>query len=99
MALFDELKRGTPYWGARHPMTDPVNYLPRVTIPALMINGRNDHLFLYENSQKRMLELLGTPDDQKRLKVYDEGHFDFPRNQVALEVSDCFDKYLSAADR
>lgn len=88
---------GTPYWGANHPMADPVNYLPRVTIPALMINGRYDHLFLHENSQKRMFELLGAPADQKRLSVYDEGHFDFPRNQVALEVSDWFDKYMSPA--
>ncbi len=86
---------GTPYWGAAHPMADTVNYLPRITMPVLMINGRYDHLFLYENSQKRMYELLGTAEEDKRHKVYDEGHFDFPRNQVALEVSDWFDKYLS----
>ena len=33
---------GAPYWDAPHPMYDSVNYLPRVTLPVLMINGRHD---------------------------------------------------------
>jgi dienelactone hydrolase len=85
---------GAPYWQAPHPMYDPINYFPRVTLPVMMINGRYDHLFLYENSQLRMLELLGTPDEHKKHLVFEEGHFDFPRNTVAREVSDWLDTYL-----
>lgn len=76
-------------------MYDPVNYLPRVLQPVLMINGRHDHVFPYENSQRRMLELLGTPGENKTHLVFEQGHFDFPRNTVAREVSDWFDRHLA----
>ena len=85
---------GAPYWPQAHPMYDPNNYFPRMTLPVLMINGRNDHLFLYENSQKRMFEQLGAPASDKKHIVYDSGHIDFPPNSVAREVSDFFDDYL-----
>ena len=85
---------GAPYWDPPHPMYDPINYMPRVTQPVLMINGRHDHLFLYEHSQLRMLELLGAPAEHKKHLVFEEGHFDFPRNTVAREVSNWFDKYM-----
>jgi dipeptidyl aminopeptidase/acylaminoacyl peptidase len=71
-----------------------VNYYPRVMQPVLMINGRHDHLFTYENSQRHMFNLLGAPEEDKVHLVFEEGHFDFPRNTVAREVSDWFDKYL-----
>ena len=77
-----------------HPMLDPINYASHVTLPVLMINGRYDHLYLYENSQKRLFDLLGTPAADKRHLLFDKGHFDFPRHQVAREVSDWFDRYL-----
>jgi len=85
---------GAPYWPQPHPMYDPNNYFPRMTLPVLMINGRNDHLFLHENSQVRMFEQLGTPAGDKKHIVYDSGHIDFPRNSVAREISDFFDEYL-----
>ncbi|MEZ5561291.1 MAG: dienelactone hydrolase family protein [Pseudomonadales bacterium] len=80
-----------------HPMIDQVNYAPRVTLPVLMINGRNDHLFLYEASQKRLFDLLGTPAADKRHVLFDTGHFEFPRYQVGREVTDWFDRYLGPA--
>jgi dienelactone hydrolase len=77
-----------------HPMIDAINYAPRVTLPLLMINGRNDHIFLHEPSQKRLFDLLGTPAADKRLTMFDMGHFEFPSNQVGREVTDWFDRYL-----
>jgi pimeloyl-ACP methyl ester carboxylesterase len=85
---------GAPYWDFLDPLADPVNFLPRVMQPALLINGRYDHLFTYENSQRHMLELLGASDENKRHLVFEEGHFDFPRNTVAREVSNWLDQYL-----
>lgn len=79
---------------AVHPMANAVNYLPRIRIPMLMVNGRYDHLFRYEQSQKPMFELLGTPANDKTHIVYDVGHFAFPSNSVAMDISDWLDKHL-----
>ncbi|MFK7828747.1 MAG: SUMF1/EgtB/PvdO family nonheme iron enzyme [Congregibacter sp.] len=100
LAIEDRIKAlvlisgGTPYWDYSDPMADPINYYPRVMQPALLINGRYDHLFTYENSQLYMLELLGAAEEHKRHLVFEEGHFDFPRNTVSREVSDWLDTYL-----
>ena len=36
---------------------------------------------------------------RKQLLLFDKGHFDFQRNQVAVEVSDWFDRYLEPTER
>ena len=77
-------------------MLDSATSLARIRIPVLMINGRFDHLFLLESSQKPMFELLGTPAAQKRLILYDVGHVGFPSNSIASDIGDWFDRYLGA---
>jgi len=75
-------------------MDDAVNYAPRIHCPMLMINGSYDSLFPQDLSQRRLFELLGSADADKRHVVYEVGHFYYPRNQVLKEVSDWFDRYL-----
>ncbi len=75
-------------------MIDPINYAPRITLPVMMINGRFDHYYPYEQSQKRMFDLLGTPAKQKSHVLYDVGHFEFPSNSTAANISDWLDQYL-----
>jgi formylglycine-generating enzyme required for sulfatase activity/DNA-binding winged helix-turn-helix (wHTH) protein/dienelactone hydrolase len=77
-----------------HPMIDLINYAPRITIPVLMLSGRYDHIYPYEQSQKRTFELLGTPAGKKQQIAYDTGHFTLPPNRVAADVTDWFDRYL-----
>lgn len=77
-----------------HPMSDAINYAPRIRVPVLMVNGRYDHIFLYEQSQKPMFDLLGAPASEKEHLVFDVGHFAFPSNSIAADISDWFDKYL-----
>ncbi len=77
-----------------HPMDDAVNYAPRIRCPMLMINGSYDSVFPSDISQRRLFELLGSPDGDKRHVVYEVGHFDYPRNQVLKEISDWYDRYL-----
>jgi formylglycine-generating enzyme required for sulfatase activity/DNA-binding winged helix-turn-helix (wHTH) protein/dienelactone hydrolase len=77
-----------------HPMIDLINYAPRVSIPVLMLSGRYDHIYPYEQSQKRTFELLGTPAGKKQQIAYDTGHFTLPPNRVAADVTDWFDRYL-----
>jgi eukaryotic-like serine/threonine-protein kinase len=76
------------------PMSDAVHYAPRIHCPVLMINGRYDTVYPYELSQLRMFELLGSRAADKRQILYDGGHFAFPRNLLAKEMTDWFDKYL-----
>ncbi len=80
--------------GRIHPMADAVNYAPRIHCPVLMINGRYDNVFPYELSQARLFDLLGSPPDAKKHILHDVGHFAYPRNQTAREVSDWFDAHL-----
>ncbi|HXI20775.1 MAG TPA: SUMF1/EgtB/PvdO family nonheme iron enzyme, partial [Gemmatimonadales bacterium] len=74
------------------PEVDPVNYLPRIQIPTLMLNGRYDFYFPIETSQKPMFRLLGTPSDQKRYVIEDGSHF-VPRDKLIRETLDWLDRY------
>ena len=75
------------------PEVDPVNYLPRIKIPVLMLNGEYDHYFPVETSQRPMFRLLGTPPDRKRQVISPGGHF-VPRTQLVQETLDWLDRYL-----
>jgi pimeloyl-ACP methyl ester carboxylesterase len=74
------------------PEVDPVNFLPRVRVPTLMINGRYDFFFPVETSQIPMLRLLGTPADQKRHVIEEGSHF-VPRVRMIRETLAWLDKY------
>jgi hypothetical protein len=58
-----------------------------------MLNGRYDHYYPVEISQKPMFEGLGTPVDDKRLVIYDVGHIT-PRIQLVGETLAWLDRYL-----
>ncbi|PYT62078.1 MAG: hypothetical protein DMG35_08290 [Acidobacteria bacterium] len=74
------------------PEVDEVNFAPRVTMPTLMVNGRYDHFFPYEKSQKVMFQLLGTPAKDKRHAVFEAGHIP-PHDQMIKEILDWLDRY------
>ena len=75
------------------PEVDQINFITRVKIPTLMLNGKYDHYFPMESSQKPFFDLLGTPDEHKRQYIYDAGHF-VPREQHIKETLDWLDRYL-----
>lgn len=75
------------------PEADQVNFLPRVTQPILMLNGKHDMFFPVETSQKPMFDFLGTPKDQKQIIIFDAGHL-VPKAGLAKETLAWFDKYL-----
>ena len=66
---------------------EPINFLPRVKHPVLMLNGSYDFFFPIETSQRPFFEMLGTPADRKRWVVYDGGH-NVPREQLISETLD-----------
>ena len=72
------------------------NYLPRITQPVLMLNGRYD-IDSTPASQQALSGLLGTPADQKRHVLFEAGHGNLPRFQVEKETLQWFERHLRAA--
>ena len=75
------------------PEVDAINFLPRMTLPTLVLSGRYDYNFRDEQSSLPFFNLLGAPPDQKRRVLYDTGH-NLPFNEAVKETLDWFDRYL-----
>jgi hypothetical protein len=80
------------------PEVDVFNYLPRVNIPVLMLNGRNDQFYPIETSQKPMFDFLGSPKNEKELLIYPGGHF-APRTELIKETLRWMDQYLGPVQK
>jgi dienelactone hydrolase len=76
------------------PEVDAWNFAPRVKIPVLMLNGRDDFRFPLETSQRPLFRLLGTPEKDKRHVLYDGGHDVAIRLDLIKEALDWLDRYL-----
>jgi dienelactone hydrolase len=74
-----------------NPAGDPFNYVTRVKIPTLMLNGKYDVIFQYEAAVKPMYDLLGTP--HKDLILCESDHH-IPKNDLIRESLKWLDKYL-----
>ncbi|HSE39312.1 MAG TPA: prolyl oligopeptidase family serine peptidase, partial [Acidobacteriota bacterium] len=75
---------------------DPINFVPRIRIPVLMINGKYDSNYPVESSQKPMFRLLETPETNKVHLLFETGHTS-PRSDVVKIVLDWLDRYLGPA--
>ncbi|MGD9344963.1 MAG: protein kinase [Candidatus Aminicenantes bacterium] len=80
------------------PEVHPIHYVTRVKTPTLMLNGKYDANFAYETSSKPLYDLLGTPDEDKELKLYDTDHIP-PLNESIKEILAWLDKYLGPVKR
>ncbi|HEX6315721.1 MAG TPA: SUMF1/EgtB/PvdO family nonheme iron enzyme, partial [Gemmatimonadaceae bacterium] len=80
------------------PEEDPVNFLPRIRIPVLMLSGRYDSAFPYETSQLPFYRLLGSAPDEKKQIMFDGGHF-LLRTAVMSETLKWLDRYLGPVAR
>jgi len=56
------------------PEVEPINFLPRIKTPVLMLSGKYDFFFPYETSQIPFYTLLGTPKEHKKMFTYQFGH-------------------------
>jgi dipeptidyl aminopeptidase/acylaminoacyl peptidase len=52
--------------------TEPGNFAPRIKVPVLMVNGREDFTFPFKFSQEPMYRLLGSAD--KKHILHPGGH-------------------------
>jgi dienelactone hydrolase len=83
---------GLPVARAR-PEVDPLNFLPRVRLPVLMLSGKLDPYYPVETSQRPFMELLGTPAQHKRHFIAEGGH-NVPRADLIRESLNWLDRYL-----
>jgi formylglycine-generating enzyme required for sulfatase activity/dienelactone hydrolase len=86
------LEAGGVYLQKSLPEVDQINFLPRMTSPVLMLNGRYDPIFPVALSQG-MFRLLGTPREDKRQVIYESGH-NAPRTEMIKETLAWLDRYL-----
>lgn len=75
------------------------NYLPRVTLPVLLVTGRDDFVFEYERAQVPYFELLGTPAEKKRHVVIDGGHIPPHHLEAVREMLAWLDRWLGPVHR
>lgn len=76
------------------PEVEEINYVTRVRIPTLMLNGKYDyHAFPLETSSRPMFNLLGTPREDKRQIIYDSDH-SLPASEYIRDTLGWLDRYL-----
>ncbi|CAN5672251.1 hypothetical protein BH18ACI5_BH18ACI5_09800 [soil metagenome] len=75
------------------PETQTVNFMPRITVPVLIVNGRDDFA-VSTRDQQRFHDLLGTAADRKQSVRLEGGHVPSDMNAFFRVVLNWFDKYL-----
>jgi hypothetical protein len=90
--------QGAGIWHVSAPEIDPLNYAPRVRMPTLMLNALYDFELPVETAQRPLFELLGTPAQHKRHRVFESGH-SIPVDDVAGEILPWLDRYLGSVAR
>jgi class 3 adenylate cyclase/formylglycine-generating enzyme required for sulfatase activity len=99
-AVDDRIKANIFYAGGiavrGRPEADMTYFLPRVTIPTLMINGRFDSLFGLD-AILGMYDLLGTVEDEKKLILFESDHL-APMADVISESTLWLDQHFGEVD-
>ena len=77
------------------PAVDGWNFASRLQTPVLMMNGKDDFIFPFEASQLPLFRLLGTPEKDKKHRLY-RGRPCNPvtRLEMVKEVLDSLNSYL-----
>jgi dienelactone hydrolase len=80
------------------PESNELNYVPRIRIPVLMLNGRYDGLFDLDMNVRPFFDHLGTPVKDKRLCVYETGHY-VSKSDMIRETLGWLDKYFGPVNQ
>jgi hypothetical protein len=73
---------------------DPYEVRSRVTTPVLVLSGRYDFVCVLEPTVLPLFHLLGTPEKDKQLKIYERGHALFDGLEVFKDRFLWLDRYL-----
>jgi eukaryotic-like serine/threonine-protein kinase len=86
---------GGYFLDAPPPGGDQADFAPRLKLPVLMVNGKDDYVFSVARSQNPLFRMLGTPEADKRHVVLDTPHdVTEERPRLVKAVLDWLDKYL-----
>ena len=101
LAIEKRIKTGIVYAfgvlsNGEYPEMDQISYLPRVTIPMLMLNGKYDFDFTLR-TQQAYFDFLGTPGKDKKWIAYDFVH-GAPYSELVNEALPWLDKYLGPVE-
>lgn len=79
---------------------EPLNHAPRVKMPVLMINGKEDFVFPYETSQLPMFRFMHSGNSKTEHRVYPGGHglLGLFRQQIRADVLEWLDQYLGPVE-
>jgi formylglycine-generating enzyme required for sulfatase activity/dienelactone hydrolase len=77
-----------------NPQNDPNVFWARVRQPILIINGRYDPIRPHQFVLGPLLELLATPDDDKKAILYESGHWPLPRHAMMRDTNAWLDRHL-----
>jgi len=78
------------------PESDTFNFVTRVQMPVLMINGEYDTIAPKATSGLPLYEWLGTAPEHKKMYLAPSSHF-MPKDVLIRETLDWFDRYLGEA--
>lgn len=76
------------------PEIHQVDYLARVTLPVLLVTGRNDLTMSFEQAQRPFFEHLATPDPDKDHIALDSGHLPPGYVELARHLVRWTDRWL-----
>ena len=82
----------------KFPEATESNYVSYVKIPVLMLNGKYDFVFPYESTVIPMFDLLGTPQQHKKLVTYETSHY-VPKSEIIKETLNWLDKYFGPVNK
>ncbi len=82
----------------RPPESIPLNFMPRSTVPVLMLNGRDDFTAPVETMIRPMFAFQGAPPEHKELVILDGGHIPDSPIGFVREALDWFDRYLGPVE-
>jgi len=74
------------------------SFVPRIKIPTLMLNGKYDSIFPYDLFIEPMYQLLGTPEADKKLVLFDSDHIP-PKEGMVTETLNWLDIYLGKVNK
>jgi eukaryotic-like serine/threonine-protein kinase len=80
--------------GERPGDLQPHNYLPRIDVPTLLINGRHDFTLPLELAQKPFYELIGSGEGRKKLVLFEGGHVPGQFNDAVKEMLSWTDQWM-----
>jgi dienelactone hydrolase len=86
------------FWLKALPEADAINYVTRIKTPVLMLNGKYDLTFSLAAEVKPFYNLLGTPEKDKVLKVYESDHW-VPTNELVRETLGWLEKYFGPVNK